>query len=123
MRARNAILALVFVASCASSSAPRHACETLYFGTGKPDGSVVTQGEWTTFANEVLTREFPDGLTSWEADGQWRGGDGRIVAEHSHVVFVYGASDAAIDRVVAEYKKRFAQESVMRVNAPCTARF
>lgn len=123
MRARNAILALVFAASCASSSAPRRACETLFFGTGKPDGSIVTEREWAAFANEVLTREFPDGLTSWEAAGQWRGGDGRIVAEHSHVVFVYGASDAAIERVIAEYKKRFAQEAVMRVSAPCAARF
>ena len=124
MRRLSALFLLAFiVSSCASVGLPQHACETLYFGTGKADGSVVTESEWSAFGREVLSREFPNGLTTWEADGEWRGSDGRLVVERSHVVFVYGADDAAIKRVIDEYKRRFVQEAVMRVSSPCVARF
>ena len=113
-----AVALVVLLASCAT----RPACDTLYFGTATPIG-VVSAEQWKQFADEVLAREFPKGLTTWEADGRWRGGDGTAVVEHSHVVLVIGADDAAIARVIDEYKKRFAQEAVLRVSSPCRAFF
>jgi hypothetical protein len=113
-----AIAFVVLFAACAT----RPACDTLYFGTAMPNG-VVSAEQWKQFSDEVLMREFAKGSTTWEADGRWRGGDGKTISEHSHVVLVIGADDAAIARVIDEYKKRFAQESVLRVSSPCRASF
>jgi hypothetical protein len=120
MRERS--LALLFVVLFTACATTHQSCDTLYFGTASPNG-VVTNEQWKEFADDVLSREFPKGLTTWEADGRWRGGDGKAVVEHSHVVLVIGADNAAIERVIAEYKHVFAQESVMRVSSPCRASF
>src|SRR5262245_4941504 len=69
--------------------------DTLYFGTGKPGGGVVTDAEWATFlATEVMPR-FPAGLTVMTADGQWLGDDGKITSEQSQVLQLVHAADAA----------------------------
>jgi hypothetical protein len=47
----------------------------LFFGTAKPGGA-VTEEEFRTFLDEVVTPLFPDGLTVVKADGQFRGADG-----------------------------------------------
>jgi hypothetical protein len=119
---RERSLAVAFVVLLAACATTHPSCDTLYFGTATPTG-VVSGEQWKQFADEVLSREFPKGLTTWEADGRWRGGDGAAVVEHSHVVLVIGADDAAIARVIDEYKKRFAQEAVLRVSSPCRAFF
>jgi Uma2 family endonuclease len=56
----------------------------------------------------------------WAAEGQWRGADGRSVREPSFVVEVVhpprvAQTDSAIVAIIAEYKRRFGQESVLRV--------
>ena len=118
MRGRSWLLALLLFGACASHPA----CNTLYFGTAMRTRA-VTAAEWKQFNDEVLTREFPNGSTTWEADGRWRGENEEPLSEHSYVVFVAGADDAAIKRVIAEYKQRFAQESVLRVSSPCRVFF
>lgn len=118
MRARNFVVVLALLSACAT----RPSCDTLYFGTAMRDG-VVSAEQWKQFTDEVLTREFPKGSTTWEADGRWRGEHAETISEHAHVVFVAGADDAAIARVIAEYKRRFAQEAVLRVSSPCRATF
>jgi hypothetical protein len=35
----------------------------LYFGSGKPDGSSVTEKEFRAFVDKEVTPRFPDGLT------------------------------------------------------------
>src|SRR5918993_2069487 len=45
---------------------------TLYFGLSKQKGS-VSELEWQTLLRDEVTARFPNGLTTWEADGQWRG--------------------------------------------------
>jgi len=100
--------------------------DTLYFGTAYPGGE-VSPGEWSDFLATVVTPRFPQGLTAWSAAGQWRGADGRIVHEPSHVVSLVHARDpateSAIAEVVAEYKSRFHQESVLRVRSAACAGF
>src|SRR5688500_17329335 len=44
---------------------------TLYFGLARPSG-VVSDANWQSFLRDEITPRFPDGLTVWEADGQWR---------------------------------------------------
>ena len=94
--------------------------DTLYFGTAKPTGSVGAD-EWATFLEETVTPRFPQGLTVSAALGQWRGADGAIVREATHVLQLIHtgetAQDNAVGDIVAAYKRRFEQEAVLRVKA------
>jgi len=91
----------------------------LFFGTGKPDGGEVTDREFAAFSDGEITPAFPDGFTRLDGSGQWRGGSGAVVREHSHViVLLYPFSDRDAEREIegirADYKKQFDQESVLR---------
>ena len=100
---------------------------TLYFGLARPGGAVVSEAEWRGFVNDEVTPRFPDGLTSWEADGQWRHPDGPVVRERSRVLLLVheDTPDARsrIDAIIARYKKLFEQKSVMWEAAPACVSF
>jgi hypothetical protein len=89
---------------------------TLYFGLSKQKGS-VSELEWQTFLRDEVTARFPSGLTTWEADGQWRGSDGTIGHERSKVLLLVhpDTSEArtALQQVIERYRKGFQQESVL----------
>ena len=86
----------------------------LYFGTARP-GGVVSDAEWKTFVDEVITPAYP-GFTEWNATGHWRGAE-----EATHVVAIAHLSrrgnDERIIRIITEYKKRFQQESVFWIRS------
>jgi hypothetical protein len=94
----------------------------LYFGRNIPTGETVSEADWQKFVDEVVTPRFPDGLTVLDADGQWRGKDGSIAREESKViVLLYPRKqrkemNAKIEEIRGEYKRRFAQEAVMRID-------
>ncbi len=100
--------------------------DSLYFGTAKPDG-VITSEEWAAFLESTVTPRFPHGLTSSRTSGQWRGRDGEIVREDSHVLqivhFNDTESEAAVREVITTYKTQFQQESVLRIRAHTCASF
>jgi Protein of unknown function (DUF3574) len=121
----------VATAGCAASGSmtcrsgeQRLVSETLYLGTATPDG-VVDAAEWTRFLQQSVTPRFPEGLTVWQASGQWRGADGKIVEEPSHVLNLVHAGDAASERkveeIAVEYKSRFRQEAVLRTRTAVCA--
>ncbi|HET6709605.1 DUF3574 domain-containing protein, partial [Amycolatopsis sp.] len=71
------------------------------------------------FSDREITPAFPDGFTRLDGSGQWRGGSGAIVREHTHViVLLYPFADRDAEREIeelrADYKKQFQQESVLR---------
>ena len=112
------------IATCAAG-ANASVADMLYFGTATPDG-VVSDEQWAEFLRDEVTPRFPDGLTTWTANGQWRGADGTIVREDSHVLQLLherGASaDESIAAIIAAYKSRFRQEAVLRATSPvCTS--
>ncbi|WP_439376562.1 DUF3574 domain-containing protein [Amycolatopsis lexingtonensis] len=91
----------------------------LFFGTGKPDGTEVTDKEFAAFSDREITPAFPDGFTRLDGSGQWRGGSGAIVREHTHVIvllypFADRAAEREIEEIRADYRKQFEQESVLR---------
>lgn len=99
--------------------------ELVYFGTDTPSGS-VTPEEWTRFLSEVVTSRFPEGLSVWQASGQWKAASGVIVSEQTYVLSLIHPDNAAMDQamqnVLASYKTRFQQEVVLRVTASvCTS--
>jgi hypothetical protein len=100
--------------------------DSLYFGTAKPNG-IVTPEDWAKFLASKVTPRFPRGLTPSHASGQWRGPDGEIVREESHVLQLVHPNDApsktAIREVVTTYKTQFQQEAVLRIRAHTCASF
>jgi Protein of unknown function (DUF3574) len=97
----------------------------LYFGRDKPAGGEVTDAEWGAFVAEVVTSRFPDGVSIFDASGQYREPSGRIVRERSKrlvvVVFDSPAHRGKLDEIVDTYKRRFGQYSVFRVEQPVCA--
>jgi hypothetical protein len=93
--------------------------DRLYFGRSIPGGGFVSEADWTGFLRDVVTPRFPEGLTVWAARGQWRDSSGVIVQERSFVLELIHPADARLDasvaEIIAEYKHRFRQEAVLRV--------
>lgn len=126
------LAALFLLSACASapSCPPGLTAGTaidLYFGRGVPGGREVTDLQWQHFVEQVLIREFPDGSTTFDASGTWFSTrQSRTISERSAMVSVIvpDARHAApkVERVIAEYKQRFAQDSVLRAErAVCFA--
>ncbi|HEY2454097.1 MAG TPA: DUF3574 domain-containing protein [Scandinavium sp.] len=100
---------------------------TLYFGLSRPAGKDITPQEWQQFVDNDVTPRFRDGLTVFDARGQWLGNDGKVAREQSKALMLIHGKDAQsesnIDALRGVYKSRFAQESVMRVDQPVCVQF
>lgn len=100
---------------------------TLYFGMSRPAGKDITTQEWQQFVDRDVTPRFKDGLTVFDARGQWLGNDGTVAREQSKALMLIHGKDAQsetnIEALRGIYKSRFAQESVMRVDQPVCVQF
>ena len=89
---------------------------TLYFGTARPGGT-VSELEWQIFLRDEVTKRFPDGLTVWDAQGQWRAPGGNIDQERTKVLLLVHADSAAaraeVLDLIAKYRLAFDQQSVL----------
>ena len=98
---------------------------TLYFGGARPKGA-VSELEWQIFLRDEVTTRFPNGMTVWDAEGQWRGAGGLLAHERTKVLLLVhpdkeGARQA-IREVIDKYRKAFEQESVLwETSQVCTA--
>jgi hypothetical protein len=103
------------VMDCGGVSAPRMRT-TLYFGLTRDKGA-ISELEWQIFLRDEVTRRFPDGLTAWDAQGQWRTAAGTIDHERSKVLLlVHPDTDEArrgVQEVITTYRKMFEQQSVL----------
>ncbi len=98
------------------------AVHTLYFGRNRP-GGVVSLQEWQAFVDLQVSPRFIDGLTHWDARGQWRNpATAQIEREQSFVLqmVVPGHDDARqkIADIIAAYVAGFQQQSVLHVRSP-----
>lgn len=123
MRLPLLVLACLTLGACAGRGhtpglRPAHV-ERLYFGRNIGDTATVSDTAWAGFVRDVLTPAFPDGATVWDAAGQWRAPDGTQVQERSFVVelvhLVTRDVEQRVQRVIDEYKRRFAQQAVLRL--------
>lgn len=89
---------------------------TVYFGLGRPNGT-VSELEWQMFLRDEVTPRFPAGLTVWDAQGQWRQSAGGIGRERTKVLLLVhpdtAAARDAVQTVIGRYRKAFEQESVL----------
>ncbi|RJF52709.1 DUF3574 domain-containing protein [Serratia inhibens] len=100
---------------------------TLYFGLNRPAGPMITAAEWQGFVDRQVTPRFKDGLSVFDAKGQWLGNDGKLARENSKALMLIYApgkdSETDIEALRSSYKQQFAQDSVMRVDAPVCVAF
>jgi Protein of unknown function (DUF3574) len=94
-----------------------------FFGRDIPGRGPLTEAEWTDFAAQSLTDEFPDGFTVLDGAGQWFDQrSGKLIHEGSKVVIAAADPDsdltARIGTVVNAYRQKFHQQSVGVITAP-----
>jgi len=99
---------------------------TLYFGLNRKMGN-VRAAQWRNVLRDHVTPRFPQGLTVWEANGQWRREDGVIAREKAKVLLlVHDDSQAvhdSINSIIESYKHLYDQESVLWETARVCAAF
>ena len=78
---------------CGASSAPRIRT-TLYFGLSRLR-RYLSELEWQIFLRDEVTKRFADGLTVWQAEGQWQNPAGGIDREQSKVLLLVHADTAS----------------------------
>jgi hypothetical protein len=119
-------VALLALSGCASVAETRvaqciggetRAVASMYFGRNIGQTLGVSDENWRDFVDTEVTPRFGDGLTMYDANGQWRDSDtGAIVREPSKVLMLI-LSDETRDRTALEsiadaYKARFQQQAV-----------
>ena len=127
-------LAVVTMVACAETDRP--ACAEgseqfvryeLFMGRSNQSGEVVDEAAWAKFLKETVTPRFPDGLTVLDALGQWRDSEGQVQKERSKLLVILAppGDDGVrlIGEVSDEYKRRFGQESVLRVESDACVSF
>jgi hypothetical protein len=101
--------------------------ELVYFGTSIPAGGVVSADDWRQFLADTVTPRFPDGLSVWQAAGQWRASSGEIAREDSYVLNLThpdtAEANTAVRELMAVYRERFRQEAVLRVTSAACMSF
>jgi len=113
--------------ACGAPLKPQQVAELL-FGRKIGDRLGVSEREFLNFLDREITPRFPDGLTAYDARGQWRDPDrNRIVREPSKVVMIVlpGRPEdmVRLTEVAEAYKKRFKQQSVGIVLRPACVMF
>lgn len=94
--------------------------ERLYFGRNVGDTLGVSDSVWAVFVRDVVSVRLPAGFTFWPATGAWRDSSGHGTREPSFVLEVVhparsAGADSAIVAIITEYKRRFRQQSVLRI--------
>jgi hypothetical protein len=122
-RAQQTVIATETVCGPLGSSYMR---TTLYFGLNRKAGN-ISESQWKAFLRAEVTPRFPQGLTVWQAGGQWRRSDGMIVRERSKVLLLVHDDKpevrTAVASIIERYKQLFEQESVLWETARVCAAF
>jgi hypothetical protein len=113
--------------ACSAPLKPQQVAELL-LGRKIGDRLGVSETQFLNFLDREITPRFPDGLTVYDARGQYRDSErNRIVREPSKVVMIVlpGTSEdmARLNEIADAYKKRFRQQSVGIVLRPACASF
>ncbi len=102
--------------ACSAPLKPQQVAELL-LGRKIGDRLGVSETQFLNFLDREITPRFPDGLTVYDARGQYRDSErNRIVREPSKVVMIVltgkPEDTARLSEIADAYKKRFRQQSV-----------
>jgi hypothetical protein len=100
----------------------------LYFGQSKPDGTTITENEWTHFKETEISKAFKEGTTILPGTGTWYDtASNKLISEPTYVVvYFYKHSRSVskrIDSLRSLYKTLFNQQSILRVDKKVKAVF
>lgn len=100
----------------------------LFLGRDIAGRAPLSEAEWRAFAAEVITPNFPDGFTLFDAEGQWRNpATGTISSAPTKVMLVAAprTPDLAerLSSVIEAYRTRFRQQSVGIITRDSCAAF
>ena len=121
-----AAVAILTVGACSNSEKPdcpdgtEHFVEyQLFMGRSNVAGEIVDDEAWQVFLEDTVIPRFPDGLTVLDGRGHWRDSQDIAYQERSKLLIVLappGDAQMQLTREISdEYKRRFGQESVLRV--------
>ena len=126
------IIALISAMTMSTAYAGQNSCPVgmesfheyrLFFGrsTDNPQGdTVVTVNDeaWEQFVKHEITPRFPDGLTIFDAQGQFKTPSGTILKEYTKVVMILvppgGDSMNRIDEIMHAYGQKFQRKFFLR---------
>jgi hypothetical protein len=100
----------------------------LYFGQSKPDGTIITENEWTHFKETEIAKAFKEGTTILPGTGTWYDtASNKLISEPTYVVVYFykhsGSVSKRIDSLRSLYKTLFNQQSILRVDKKVKAVF
>lgn len=99
----------------------------LMFGMSRRGGRGIGDQEWRVFLAEEVTPRFPDGLTVLPGYGQWRNSGQKVTREPMRLLLIVFEpavdSETRIEAIRAAFKRRFQQDSVLRVDSPACVSF
>ena len=112
---------------CLGGQRPTQVAE-LMFGRNIGRRLGVNEAEWSRFVDNEIVSRFPKGLTVVNAAGEWRDeATNRILREPSKVVQIVLPGQvediARLNEIVAAYKRRFKQLSVIMIVRPACVSF
>lgn len=112
---------------CLGGQRPSQVAE-LMFGRNIGGRLGVNEADWNRFVDREITSRFPNGLTMFNAAGQWRDeATNKIVRERSKVVQIVLPGQVEdivrLNEIVAAYKRRFKQHSVVMIVRPACVSF
>jgi len=112
---------------CLGGQRPSQVAE-LMFGRNIGGRLGVNEADWNRFVDREITSRFPNGLTMFNAAGQWRDeATNKIVREPSKLVQIVLPGQVEdivrLNEIVAAYKRRFKQHSVVMIVRPACVSF
>ncbi len=112
---------------CVGGQRPTQVAE-LMFGRNIGNRIGVSEGEWSRFVDREIVSRFPDGLTVFNAAGEWRDRtSNKIVREPSKIVQIVlpGTTEdmSRLNEIAEAYKARFKQQSVGMIVRPACVSF
>lgn len=126
------------LAACTAPSPPPYVCllpaekrmlvAELFFGRDIAGRAPLSEAEWRAFAAEIVTPNFPDGFTAFDAEGQWGNpATGTVSSAPTKVLLVAAPRSPdltpRLSSVIEAYKARFHQQSVGIVTRDACAAF
>ena len=112
---------------CRGGQKPTQVAE-LMFGRNIGARFAVSESQWGRFVDREIMSRFPEGLTVYDAGGQWRDrASNKILRERSKVVQIvlpgHDEDVARLNEIAEAYKARFKQHSVITIVRPACVSF
>ncbi len=126
-----AVLLLPALAGCGNETAQEEKSEmvqtAIYLGRNIPGDGEVTEADFQLFLEQVVSVEFPLGMTVFDTYGQMMRDDGSIEKQSTKVILLVHSNDdaslEAVERVISAYRDRFGGPQAMRTTSPIEAEF